>query len=64
LTEPAEIESGVEAMADDVWAWCTKASAFARTVTVKAKFANFHLVTRSQFLDNDREPRSPPPGKR
>src|ERR1700674_4157269 len=37
LTEPTEIEAGVQAMADDVWAWCAKANAFARTVTVKVK---------------------------
>ena len=35
LTSPAEIEAGAEAMADDVWGWCEKASAFGRTVTVK-----------------------------
>ena len=28
-------------MADDVWAWCEKAKAFGRTVTVKVKFADF-----------------------
>jgi DNA polymerase IV len=48
LTAPAEIESGVEAMADDVWAWCAMANAFARTVTVKVKFADFRLTTRSR----------------
>ena len=35
-------------MADDVWAWCDKTKAFARTVTVKVKFADFHQVTRSR----------------
>ena len=35
-------------MADDVWAWCAKANAFGRTVTVKVKFADFHLITRSR----------------
>ncbi len=35
-------------MADDVWAWCEKAQAFGRTVTVKVKFADFHQVTRSR----------------
>jgi DNA polymerase-4 len=35
-------------MADDVWAWCEKAQAFGRTVTVKAKFADFRQVTRSR----------------
>jgi DNA polymerase-4 len=46
LTDPAEIEAGVEAMADEVWAWCDKAQAFGRTVTVKVKFADFQRVTR------------------
>ena len=50
LTSPAEIEAGAEAMADDVWGWCEKASAFGRTVTVKVKFADFHQVTRSRSL--------------
>jgi hypothetical protein len=31
----SEIEAGAEGMADDVWGWCEKASAFGRTVTVK-----------------------------
>ena len=35
-------------MADDVWAWCEKAKAFGRTVTVKVKFADFELITRSR----------------
>ena len=48
LTEPAEIEAGVQAMADDVWAWCENAQAFGRTVTVKVKFADFRQVTRSR----------------
>jgi DNA polymerase IV len=48
LTASAEIESGIEAMANDVWAWCEKARAFGRTVTVKVKFADFRQVTRSR----------------
>jgi len=48
LTASAEIVSGIEAMADDVWAWCEKARAFGRTVTVKVKFADFRQVTRSR----------------
>jgi DNA polymerase-4 len=35
-------------MVDDVWAWCEKAQAFGRTVTVKVKFADFQQVTRSR----------------
>ena len=48
LTAAAEIEAGVEAMAEEVWAWCDKAQAFGRTVTVKVKFADFQQVTRSR----------------
>jgi DNA polymerase-4 len=50
LTTPAAIEAGVQAMADDVWAWCEKAQAFGRTVTVKIKYADFRQATRSQTL--------------
>jgi DNA polymerase IV len=48
LTASAEIEAGIEAMADDVWAWCEEAKSFGRTVTVKVKFADFQQVTRSR----------------
>jgi DNA polymerase IV len=48
LTEPAEIEAGVLRMASDVWAWCEKAQSFGRTVTVKVKFADFRVITRSR----------------
>jgi DNA polymerase-4 len=50
LTNPADIEAGVQGMADEVWAWCEKARAFGRTVTVKIKYADFRLATRSQTL--------------
>jgi DNA polymerase-4 len=49
-TDPARIEAGVIAMADDVWAWCEKTGARARTVTVKIKWADFQQSTRSQSL--------------
>ncbi len=48
LTAPADIEAGVEAMAAEVWAWCDKAQEFGRTVTVKVKYADFRVVTRSR----------------
>ena len=41
LTDPTDVEAGVQAMADEVWAWCEKARAFGRTVTVKIKYADF-----------------------
>jgi DNA polymerase-4 len=47
LTDPAAIETGVLAMADDVWAWCEKTGSRGRTVTVKIKWADFQQSTRS-----------------
>jgi nucleotidyltransferase/DNA polymerase involved in DNA repair len=37
-------------LADEVWAWCEKARAFGRTVTVKIKYADFQQATRSRTL--------------
>jgi DNA polymerase-4 len=48
LTEPSIIEAQVQAMADDVWAWCEKTQSFGRTITVKVKFADFRQATRSR----------------
>jgi len=48
LVASDQIEAGVQAMADEVWAWCEKASMFGRTVTVKVKFADFEQRTRSR----------------
>src|ERR1700730_16251365 len=50
LTDPADIEAGVRAMADEVWTWCEKAYAYGRTVTVKMKYADFQQATRSRTL--------------
>ncbi len=50
LLKPDEIENGVRAMADDVWAWCEKHRAFGQTVTVKIKYADFRIMTRSRTL--------------
>jgi DNA polymerase IV len=48
LTDSAAIEAKVLAQADDVWAWCEKAQAFGRTVTVKVKYRDFQIITRSR----------------
>jgi DNA polymerase-4 len=37
-------------MADDVWDWVEKTGQHGRTVTVKAKYADFRIVTRSRTL--------------
>lgn len=50
LMDPPAIEREVLGQADEVWAWCQKANAFGRTVTVKIKFADFQQATRSRSL--------------
>ena len=49
-TDPFQIEAGVIAMADDVWAWCEKTNSRDRTVTVKIKWADFQISTRSRSM--------------
>jgi DNA polymerase-4 len=39
-------------MANDVWAWCEKANSRGRTVTVKIKWADFQLSTRTPIDGN------------
>src|SRR5271165_5178309 len=51
LTDPARIEAGVIAMADEVWTWCEKTNSRGRTVTVKIKSADFQISTRSRSLE-------------
>jgi DNA polymerase IV len=51
LSDPVQIEAGVLAMADDVWTWCEKANARGRTVTVKIKWADFQISTRSRSME-------------
>ena len=51
LTDSVQIEAGVIAMADDVWTWCEKANARGRTVTVKIKWADFQISTRSRSTE-------------
>jgi DNA polymerase IV len=57
LTDPARIEAGVIAMADEVWTWCEKADLRGRTVTVKIKWANFQISTRSRSMEMSIETR-------
>ncbi|PZP38503.1 MAG: DNA polymerase IV [Pseudomonas fluorescens] len=47
LTEESAIEEGVLAMADEVWDWCEKAGMYGATATVKVKYADFQIITRS-----------------
>src|SRR3984957_20125152 len=57
LTDPARIEAGVIAMADEVWTWCEKTNLRGRTVTVKIKWAHFQISTRTRSLETAIEAR-------
>jgi DNA polymerase IV len=52
LFDPAKIEARVITIADDVWAWCEKTNARGRTVTVKIKWADFQISTRSRSIES------------
>lgn len=48
LTRPHDIEAGLLGQADDVWTWVERTQMFGRTVTVKIKYADFRIATRSR----------------
>ncbi len=52
LGRPAEIEEGVKSVLDDVWGYCERTGIAGRTVTVKIKYSDFQIVTRSRTLDH------------
>jgi DNA polymerase-4 len=58
LIDPVQIEADVMAMADDVWAWCEKTNCRGRTVTVKIKWANFQISSRSRSMETAVETRA------
>lgn len=50
LIVPADIEVGLLGQADDVWDWSARTQTYGRTVTVKIKYADFRIATRSRTL--------------
>jgi len=50
LGRPAEIEQGIASVLEDVWSYCERTGIAGRTVTVKIKYADFQIVTRSRTL--------------
>lgn len=48
--EPSHIEAGVIEMADEVWQWCENNQRFGATVTVKIKYSDFRIITRSKTI--------------
>ena len=57
LIDSVRIEAGVIAMADDVSAWCEKTNCRGKTVTVKIKWANFQISSRSRSIETPIETR-------
>jgi DNA polymerase-4 len=51
LGRPRDIEQGVASVLDDVWSYCERTGILGRTVTVKIKYADFQIVTRSRTLN-------------
>jgi DNA polymerase IV len=50
LGRMVDIEEGVLSVLDDVWGYCERTGIAGRTVTVKIKYADFQIVTRSRTL--------------
>lgn len=50
LTTPDEVLAAVRRMADQVWNWVERTRTSGKTVVVKARYADFRIVTRSRTL--------------
>jgi DNA polymerase-4 len=57
LDRPAAVEDGVASVLGDVWSYCERTGIVGRTVTVKIKYADFRIVTRSRTLEQSVESR-------
>lgn len=51
LTTPEQVEPPLLVQADSVWDWCERTGGRGRTVTVKARYSDFRIVTRSRTLN-------------
>lgn len=43
-----EMEGGLLPLIEDVWKWCTRTQIYGRTATLKIKFSDFQMITRSR----------------
>lgn len=48
LESEEEIVNGISSLMDDVWKWCERTNVYGRTITVKIKFNDFQVITRSK----------------
>ena len=45
-----DVVEGVKSVLDDVWGYCERTNVSGRTVTLKIKYADFQIITRSRTL--------------
>ncbi|MGH6888512.1 MAG: DNA polymerase IV [Rhizomicrobium sp.] len=50
LRDPGLVEAEVQSRASEVWGWCVRARRYARTITVKIRYADYRQITRSRTL--------------
>src|SRR5690606_31319899 len=48
LTTLSDMEEGLRPLISDVWAWCERNKIYGRTITVKIKYSDFRIITRSR----------------
>ena len=59
LSDPARVEAELAKLAEDVWRWIERTGGRGRTVTVKARYADFRTVTRRRTLGRAIDERAP-----
>lgn len=52
IDDPVELTSKLREIADDVWRRIGKRDFYGRTVTLKVKYEDFEIITRSRTLDS------------
>lgn len=50
LTSLNQLQQGIIPEVDDVWRWCSSHNVYGRTVTVKIKYSDFSVVSKSKTL--------------
>ena len=50
LTSLAQLQNGIIPEIEDVWKWCTSHYVFGRTVTVKVKYSDFSINSKSKSV--------------
>lgn len=48
LLSPTEMQEALLPLIDDVWSWCDRNKVYGRTITVKIKYSDFRISTKSR----------------